>query len=515
MKKLHSLLMFVVPLLGFLCILIGLNAYQYLRIRTNVAAGVVSSIGATERDEIKSYITGIEGQLQLVREWGENDVLIEGDIVSLNKRFTPLLDQQDATSAIIIANDLGNEYVLTKEGGNYLTRVSASTKDGNTLHYQEWSTADTAVRSWQESSDYDPRKRPWFPKSPSDDKVHWSEVYSFFHAKELGITASVSWPTSGSSSHYTVFAMDIPLSAIRTMLTQRNVDRPGLLFLVAKEGNLFIAGTNDENDPMLHMTSAEETVHTELIKKWQAAGSTEGELVKMKVEGQQWQAVFQKIDHDNQMLWLGYAASEKELLDKIGRELFMVDFIDLSVAAAGALLILLYMGKRGLLRRPGVRRAEPLIRLQDYISQGEGSRVEFKSTVRTNLQTGKRGKEIEFTWLKAVTAFLNSGKGTLLLGVADSGEICGIAADEFENSDRCLLHVKNLLNQHIGPEFSSYIDTTLVDCPEGSVVMLECRPAGSAVFLKIGKNEEFYVRSGPSSTKLSPSQTLSYLAEKK
>lgn len=39
---------------------------------------------------------------------------------------------------------------------------------------------------------------------------------------------------------------------------------------------------------------------------------------------------------------------------------------------------------------------------------------------------------------------------TLLLGVADSEEIFGIVADEFKNNDRCLLHVKNLLNQYIG-----------------------------------------------------------------
>ncbi len=172
------------------------------------------------------------------------------------------------------------------------------------------------------------------------------------------------------------------------------------------------------------------------------------------------------------------------------------------------------MGKRGLLHRQAAAPPSPFTRLQECIRQGEGPGVEFKSTVRTNLQTGKRGKEIELAWLKAVSAFLNTEGGTLLLGVVDSGEICGIKADEFDSSDHCLLHVKNLLNQHIGAEFSGYIVTTIVDCPEGNVVMIECRPAGAAVFLKIGKNEEFYVRSGPSSTKLTPSQTVSYMAEK-
>ena len=44
--------------------------------------------------------------------------------------------------------------------------------------------------------------------------------------------------------------------------------------------------------------------------------------------------------------------------------------------------------------------------------------------------------------------------------------------------------------------------------------MLEYRPAGAAVFLKIGKHEEFYIRSGPLSTNLIPCQTVSFMAEK-
>jgi predicted HTH transcriptional regulator len=139
--------------------------------------------------------------------------------------------------------------------------------------------------------------------------------------------------------------------------------------------------------------------------------------------------------------------------------------------------------------------------------------VEFKSTVRTNLKTGKPGKEIEFAWLKAVVAFLNSSGGTLLIGVDDSGRIVGIEPDGFENADKCQLHLKNLINQHIGAEYSSFIQITLVDVDGMTVVLVECSPAREPVFLKIGKNEEFYIRSGPSSIKLSPSQTVSYVLQ--
>ena len=127
---------------------------------------------------------------------------------------------------------------------------------------------------------------------------------------------------------------------------------------------------------------------------------------------------------------------------------------------------------------------DPIVRLHRYINEGEGSRVEFKSTVRTNLKTGKKGKEIELAWLKAVVAFLNSDGGALLIGVNDEGKIVGIEQDNFENDDKCLLHLKNLINQHIGAEFSGFIQISLVDAEDKTVVMIECTPAHDPVFLK-------------------------------
>ena len=131
------------------------------------------------------------------------------------------------------------------------------------------------------------------------------------------------------------------------------------------------------------------------------------------------------------------------------------------------------------------------------------------------LKTGKVGKEIEFAWLKAIVAFLNSDGGSLLMGVTDAGEVCGLEVDNFENNDRCLLHVKNLLNQHVGAELSPFIDISLVEQQTGIVVMIECLKVADPVFLKIGKNEEFYIRSGPSSVKLSPSQIVNFVQQNK
>jgi predicted HTH transcriptional regulator len=134
--------------------------------------------------------------------------------------------------------------------------------------------------------------------------------------------------------------------------------------------------------------------------------------------------------------------------------------------------------------------------------------------MRMNLKSGKTGREIELAWLKTVVAFLNTNGGTLLIGVADNVNIEGIEADGFDNDDKCRLHFKNLISQHIGLEFSEFIDFDLKSTGGKTIAVIHCSRANAPVFLKHGKDEDFFIRSGPASLKLSVSQVLKYLKQR-
>jgi len=110
---------------------------------------------------------------------------------------------------------------------------------------------------------------------------------------------------------------------------------------------------------------------------------------------------------------------------------------------------------------------------------------------------------------------MNSEGGTLLIGINDDSGIEGIEADGFESDDKCGLHVKNLLNQHIGAEFSRYIDCGLKTINGKTIVVITCEKVADPVFLSVGKNEDFFIRSGPSSIRLSMSKTVKYLQQRK
>lgn len=153
-------------------------------------------------------------------------------------------------------------------------------------------------------------------------------------------------------------------------------------------------------------------------------------------------------------------------------------------------------------------------RLRSLIDAGENHRFEMKSTLRWNLKADKPGKEIETSWLKTVIAFLNTDGGILLVGVEDDGNILGLEPDRFLNADKYLLHVNNLIRKRIGLEVIQRIKFGLEPLEGKEILCIQCLPSPEAVFLKTGEDEEFYVRMGPGSRKLTSRETLKYMSDR-
>lgn len=218
-----------------------------------------------------------------------------------------------------------------------------------------------------------------------------------------------------------------------------------------------------------------------------------------------------------------------EFADKImDIESYMTDLL---WVAMGALLIsvIFYLGRASVFFNETVIRflkknseamgLEPALtdaeKIMDVIKKGESERVEFKSTLRTNLVTGEKDKRMEKSVLKTLVAFLNTEGGTLLIGVADDGRITGIDEESFENRDKMNLHMTQLISGQIGKEFLPYIDFIVVNFENVAVMRVDCEPIYKPVFLKDNKEEIYYVRSGPSSVELSGMDLINYVEDRK
>ena len=149
-----------------------------------------------------------------------------------------------------------------------------------------------------------------------------------------------------------------------------------------------------------------------------------------------------------------------------------------------------------------------------FMREGESGKVEFKSTMRVNLETKERDKRMEKAVLKTLVAYLNTDGGVLLVGVDDEGNPRGLEEDNFENIDKMNLHLTHMITNAIGDEFLPYIWFTVLDFDGKQVVMISCDKCRKPVFYREGKTEEFYVRSGPSSIVLTGKSLVNYVSNR-
>ncbi|HQC21141.1 MAG TPA: BREX system Lon protease-like protein BrxL [Anaerolineaceae bacterium] len=147
----------------------------------------------------------------------------------------------------------------------------------------------------------------------------------------------------------------------------------------------------------------------------------------------------------------------------------------------------------------------------EIIRKGETKFVEFKTSLRWNIHTNQPDAKIEKSSLKTIAAFMNSEGGTLYVGVQDNGNILGIQEDHFPSNDKFLLHFNNLFSEKIGKEFIKYIDPQIIEIEGYHVFKVACRRSDEPIFYKdLDRQDEFFVRHGPSSIPLSMREFMNY-----
>ncbi len=158
-------------------------------------------------------------------------------------------------------------------------------------------------------------------------------------------------------------------------------------------------------------------------------------------------------------------------------------------------------------------------KIQDYdltalINIGESEAVEFKSTLRVNLHTGKPDKRMEKAILRTIAGFLNTGGGTLVVGMSDNGTPVGIEADKFVNEDKMSLHLVNIVKSRINPQTLTYMHIHFEDYECARIMVVRCHKSPSPIFVKDDSIERFFVRTGPSTSELTASQTQDYIKQR-
>lgn len=345
----------------------------------------------------------------------------------------------------------------------------------------------------------------------SQDWPRWTNIHAAPGGHTvIGAVAPAGPRGDSSRAVYFGFALDKTLAVLGQVIPE-----DAKVLVCSPDGYLLDAapgGQAGASPAFVPMSRASDRVTADAVQAWIKAGTPEDAAFGFTSGGTGYWASLQPLAGNAGRTYAGVIMSREALVSL----LLQGGKGPLLVAAGFALAIglLAFIAVQLRRRSHGVKPFfETGDEVRELLAGGESDRLEFKSTLRFNLASGKHGKEIELAAMKTLTAFMNTDGGILAVGVDDQGAALGLDADGFENDDHLLRHFSSLFAQHIGVEHLPKVRFALRDADERKVLLIECAKSAEPVILKGGKEEEFYVRAGPSSRRLSLTEFMRRIAK--
>lgn len=155
--------------------------------------------------------------------------------------------------------------------------------------------------------------------------------------------------------------------------------------------------------------------------------------------------------------------------------------------------------------------------LPSIIRQGEGAYLEFKSSLRWDMVESRTNRSLEGVILKTLAGFLNSHiGGTLLIGVADNGEIIGLEKDyatlKKSNQDGFEQALMTAISANLGADLCQFVHILFHVIDDKEVCRLIVSPATRPVFLEQNNTPKFFVRTGGATRDLNIQEALDYVS---
>jgi hypothetical protein len=152
----------------------------------------------------------------------------------------------------------------------------------------------------------------------------------------------------------------------------------------------------------------------------------------------------------------------------------------------------------------------------ELLAAGESEAVEFKSSARRNLHSGKRDEHIEHVIVKTVAGFLNGRGGTLLIGVDDHGQVIGLDADyplmKAPTDDAYELWLRDYLGSRLGTLAVATVHVGFEDVDGHRLCRIDVPPSSTPVYLTPPKSHdrELWVRAGNTTRHLRTDEAVEY-----
>jgi ATP-dependent Lon protease len=203
----------------------------------------------------------------------------------------------------------------------------------------------------------------------------------------------------------------------------------------------------------------------------------------------------------------------KEQQKRIGAAEFGNTQFSYRLGTEGPEMFVMTPEMRGDFAEPITVRTPPL---DDLLTGIESESVEYKSSMRWDLDRGHASRELQTVIVKSLAGFLNGEGGFLLIGVADDGTPLGIEHDfqtfnERKDVDGWEQMFRNTVVEQLGGEFNPFIHLTFPQKDGVTIALVKVDRSPRPVFVKTKQEEAFYLRSGNVTKPLGPKSQHDYI----
>ena len=150
------------------------------------------------------------------------------------------------------------------------------------------------------------------------------------------------------------------------------------------------------------------------------------------------------------------------------------------------------------------------------ISHGESAHVELKSTFKWDIKEQRPNKSLEDVILKTLAGFMNGDGGTLIIGVADDGEILGLEDDyniqKKKDKDGFEQGIMASVSSKLGTDACQYLQLVFHNVQGKEVCRIITAKSHRPIYIEDSKSTKFYLRTGVSTRELNVQEAVEYIS---
>lgn len=167
---------------------------------------------------------------------------------------------------------------------------------------------------------------------------------------------------------------------------------------------------------------------------------------------------------------------------------------------------------------------EGMTKLQGHVKKSgldalrEDKTVEFKSSIQWDYKEKKQNRELMFDIAKAISAFMNTGGGRLIIGIDDEKNVMGIEKDisllKKQNEDGFQLKINDIVCNFIGKEHAHLVEIKFQDKDNKKIASVMVEKSDEPTYVEYKGNTYFYIRTGNSSQLLNQKESHAYIKKR-